>query len=104
MPKKEAVPAVAMRVIKVSDTPSLSGRSQLTYHVGCDAEGAISIKVASNSASGQFNADWIPLSMIEKLLSGHPEGKPLTSSALRPAYRGKSSNSPAFLFAALRIL
>lgn len=101
MPKKEAVPAVAMRILKINTCSSLSGRSQLTYHIGCNAEGQIQFRVVQNSGSGQFNADWIPLPMIEQLLSGHPKEKPLTSSVLRPVFRGKSSNSPSFTFAAL---
>lgn len=102
MPKKEAVPVAPMRVLKIGNTPSLSGRSQLTYHVGCNAESAIHIRVVDNSSSGQFNPDWIPLSLLEKLLSEHPTTKPLTSVALRNAFKHRSSNSPAFLFAALK--
>lgn len=99
MSKKEAV---SMRVLKINTCPSLSGRSQLTYHIGCDAEGDIHLRVVQNSGSGQFNADWVPLSMVDRLLSKHPADKPLTSSVLSSVFRGKSSNSPAFLFAALK--
>ena len=98
MPKKEAVQAVPMRVLKIATCSSLSGRSQLTYHVGCNAEGEIQLKVAANSSTGQFNADWIPLSMVEQLLSDYPKEKPLSSAVLRPLYRHKSSNSPSFAF------
>lgn len=102
MPKKEAVPPAVMRVLKIADTPSLSGRSQLTYQVGCNAEGEIQLKVSGNSASGQFNSDWVALSLIKKLLSEYPASKPLTSGALRSVFQHQSSNSPAFLFAALK--
>lgn len=101
MPKKEAVPAVPMRILKVGTSGSLSGRSQLTYHVGCNAEGDIHVKVVANSGRGQFNADAIPLATIEKLLTAHPADKPMTSRILQPIFRSKSSNSPAFLFAAI---
>lgn len=101
MPKKEAVSAVPMRVLKVDTCPSLSGRSVLTYHVGCNAEGDFHLRVVQNSGTGQFNADWIPLSTVEQLLSDYPKEKPLSSAVLRPLYRHKSSNSPSFAFAVL---
>ena len=102
MSKNEAVPAVSMRILKINTCPSLSGRSQLTYHIGCDAEGEIHFRVVANTGSGQFNADWVKLSMVEQLLSEHSATKPITSAILHPIFRFKSSNSPAFLFAALK--
>lgn len=102
MPIKGAVPAVPMRILKINVCPSLSGRSELTYHLSCDVEGDIHFRVAHNSGTGQFNSDPISLSLIEKALSEYPASKPITSSVLRPLFRGKSSNSPAFLFAALK--
>ena len=53
MPKKEAVPVVPMRVLKIGSTPSLSSRSELTYHVGCNAEEEIHFRVVGNTGSGQ---------------------------------------------------
>ncbi len=101
MPKKEAVPAVPMRILKIGESSSLSGRSQLTYNIGCNAEGDIHVKVVANSGRGQFNADAIPLAAIEKLLTAHPADKPMTSRVMQPVFRSKSANSPAFLFACL---
>lgn len=102
MAKKAALPEMAIRILKISTCPTLSGRSQLTYQVGNDTESTVHIKVSQNSGNGQFNANWVSLSAIEKLLAGHPADKPMTSSAMLPVFRGKSSNSPAFLFAALK--
>lgn len=101
MPKKEAVPAIAMRILKIADTPSLSGRSQLTYHIGCNAEADIHFRVVANTGSGCHNADWVSLSMVEQLLLEHPATKPMTSGVLRSVFLHRSSNNPAFLFAAL---
>lgn len=98
----EVTTATPMRILKVSTCPSLSGRSELTYHIGCNAEGDIQFRVISNSGSGQFNADAVSFNQITKLLTEHPAESPLTSSVLLPVFRGKSSNSPAFLFAALK--
>lgn len=92
----------AHTILKAQTCPSLSGRSELTYHIGKSSDGAIFIRITQNSGTGLFNADWVSLDDIETLITGVPESKLLTSSALQPVYRGKSSNSPAFLFAALK--
>lgn len=101
MAKKTAVPETPIRIIKVSTCSTLSARSNLTYHLGSDADGGIQVRVVQNSGNGQFNADWVPLAIIEKLLSAHPADKPMTSRVMLPVFRSKSSNSPAFLFAVL---
>jgi hypothetical protein len=59
------------------------------------------VRIVQNSGNGQFNADWVPVTLIEKLLTAHPADKPMTSRVMLPVFRSKSSNSPAFLFAAL---
>lgn len=101
MAKKAALPEMAIHIHKIATCPTLSGRSQLTYHVGSDTESAVHIRVVQNSGNGQFNSNWVSLSEIEKLLTSHPADKPMTSSAMLPVFRSKSSNSPAFLFATL---
>jgi hypothetical protein len=98
---KKTAPILAMRVLKIGATSSISGRSQLGYQVGCNADGDILLKVSSNSSSGQFNADWVSLAAIEKLLAAHPADKPMSSRVLQPVYRGQSTNSPSFLLGCL---
>lgn len=102
MTKKVASPEMPIRILKISTCITLSGRSTLTFQVGCNAESEVYVRVTQNSGGGQFNADWIPLSVIEKLLLAHPNDKPMTSRVLLPVFRSKSANSPAFLFAALK--
>ena len=102
MTKKEVVPEMPVRILKVGTCSTLSGRSVLTYHIGCNAASEGYARVVQNSSSGQFNADWVSLSLIEKLLTEQPADKPMTSRVLLPVFRGKSSNSPAFLFAVLK--
>ncbi len=102
MSEEAVVPSIPMRILKINTCPSLSGRSELTYHIVCNAEGEIHFRIVGNSGSGQFNADAVPFNQISNLLSEHPTDKPLTSTAMRQMFRGKSSNSPAFLFAALK--
>jgi len=101
--KKEASKSdLPIRILKVGTCSSLSGRSELTYHLGCNAESEIHFRVVQNSGNGQFNANWVSLSVIEKLLIQHPADKPLTSRVMQAVFRGKSSNSPAFLFVSLK--
>lgn len=101
MTKKAASPETPIRILKISTCSTLSARSTLTYQVGCNAESEIYIRITQNSGNGQFNADWTPLAVIEKLLASHPADKPMTSRVMQPVFRSKSSNSPAFLFACL---
>lgn len=102
MAKVEASPIEVKRLLKISSCPSLSGRSELTYHIGSNAEGAIHFRVVGNTGPGQFNADWVASTLIEKHLSAHLAGNPMSSAVLQSIFRGKSSNSPAFLFAVLK--
>ncbi len=101
--KKEVSPSdTLIRILKIGTCSTLSGRSELTYHLGCDAESEIHFRVVQNSGNGQFNANWVSLSVIEKLLTQHPADKPMTSRVMQSVFRGKSSNSPAFLFVSLK--
>ena len=102
MKKEISPPDTLIRILKIGTCTSLSGRSELTYHLGCNAESELHFRVVQNSGNGQFNANWVPLTLIEKLLTHHPADKPLTSRVMQPVFRGKSSNSPAFLLASLR--
>jgi hypothetical protein len=99
---KKSVPELPIRILKIDTCPTLSGKSQLTYQIGCNDESEVYIRVVQNSGNGQFNADWVLLSVIEKLLIEHPSEKAMTARTIAPLFRGKSSNSPAFLFAALK--
>lgn len=99
--KKEVINETPARILKIGTSSTLSGRSELTYHLGCAADGEIHFRIVSNSGNGQFNSDWISLTAIEKLLTQHPADKPMTSRTMQPLFRSKSTNSPAFLFAVL---
>ena len=102
MKKEISPPDTLIRILKIGTCTSLSGRSELTYHLGCNAESEFHFRVVQNSGNGQFNAEWVSLTLIEKLLTQHPADKPLTSRIMQPLFRGKSSNSPAFLFVSLK--
>ena len=97
-----AVPAVpAIRILKIATCPSLSGKSQLTYHLGCTPDAEVQLRIYANTAAGAFNADWVSVSGMQQALAKAPLPGKLTSYALKSLFQGKSINTPPFLFAAL---
>ena len=91
-----------IRILKVGTCPSQSGKSTLTYHVGCNAKSEIYFRVHANSSSGFFSQEWVPLVAIQQLFAQAPNEKEITSFILYPLFKGKSLNTPAFLFAGLK--
>lgn len=91
---------IAVRILKIGYCPSLSGKSTLTYHVGCSGS-EIVVRIFANSSSGYFNKEWVPMTAIMEIFAKHPADKTLTSFALSSIYQGKSTNSSGFLLAAL---
>lgn len=87
-----------IRILKIAACPSLSGKSSLTYHVGCNAESEIHFRIYANSGSGYFNNEWVSADSIGKVLGGSAG---ITSFTLQSAYVGKSQNNGGFLLAAL---
>ncbi len=106
--KKSATPVAPatteseIHVLKTGSCPSLSGKSKLTYHVGRNEKGEIQFRIHANSSTGYFNDDWVSLSAIQQAFDKIPKNKTLTSYALSSLFRGKSTNTPAFVFAALK--
>ena len=102
---ESAVAVPAIRVLKIASCPSLSGKSTLTYHVGCDAgTGAseICFRVFGNSGGGLFSNEWVKLSAVQKEFAKVPDGIALTPHLLSPLFRGRSANNQSFLFAVLK--
>jgi hypothetical protein len=110
VPEVSATPAPTVRIIKVGTCKSLSGKSNLSYHVGhviADAEDSeaapvdsIMFRIHSNSSAGFFNSQWIGLASITKELDKVPSSHGIVSFSLFSLYKG-STNSPGFLLAAL---
>jgi len=110
VPEVSATSASTVRIIKVGTCLSLSGKSNLTYHVGhviaeegaesATAADSIMFRIHSNSAAGFFNNRWIGLASITKELDKVPSGHGIVSFSLFSLYKG-SSNNPGFLLAAL---
>lgn len=90
-----------MRVLKVATCNTLSGKSTLTYHIGCNPESEIYIRVYANTGGGFFSPEWISLKDIQQAFEKAPQGMSITSFFLQPLFKGKSVNTPAFLLSAL---
>ena len=90
-----------MRVLKTAPTKSITGKSTLTYQIGCTPDDAVHIRISKNSSAGQFSPEWICIDDIQKALAKGHKGSPLTSFLLEPLFKGKSVNTPAFVMAAL---
>lgn len=102
-PKPAANPSpepTPVRILKIAQCPSMSGQSTLTYHVGRD-HGEILLRVHGNTGGGQFNPDWVPSSALLDSLREYPKDREMSAAALRPLFKHRSVNTPAFLFAVL---
>lgn len=91
-----------VRLLKSGTCPSLSGKSKLGYQIGCTHPGDIRLRVVANSNPGCFNQEWVTLRAIQAALDKAPQGEQITGAALDPLYRGRSLNTPFFLFAVLK--
>jgi len=88
-----------LRILKIARCPTVSGKSTLTYHLGCTPESVIKIRLYSNTGNGFLNQDWIAWTAIQEKLELH---SPFTSQVLHALFSGKSLNSPGFLMAVLK--
>ncbi len=88
----------ALRIVRVASCPSLSGRSRLTYHVGCDESGAIHFRLWKNSAAGMFSSTWTPMKTLSELLG---KSSKITSASLLPEFAMTSRNNAGFTLALL---
>lgn len=90
----------SMRILKVASCPTASGKTTLTYHIGCNADNEIKFRVIGNTGGGYFSAEWVAFNAIQPALA--EASLPLTSFPLIKLYQGKSTNTPAFLMATLK--
>ena len=86
------------RILKNASCPTLSAKGTLTYQLGCKDD-KIHFQITANSGGGYFSAEWVSLSSIQECLANAPQ--PVTSFAFSKLFTGKSTNTPAFLLAAL---
>lgn len=97
---KEVAKHDNIHIIKINSCKSLSGKSTLEYHIGCLGDTDIYVRVAKNSSSGWFSKEWVA---IQKIITVLESSKfPITSFTLQTFFKGKSINTAAFIFAALK--
>ena len=96
---KEVTKQKNIRIIKINTCKSLSGKSTLEYQIGC-LDKDIYIRVVKNSSSGWFAKEWVSIQKIITVLES--SNLPLTSFTLQPFFTGKSVNTAAFIFAAIK--
>ena len=101
MPRFKDPLADSIRVLKTSTCDSLSGKSRLTYQIGCNADSEIYLRVNANTGGGFFSPEWVSLLDIQRVLDDSPEGEPISSITFDGLFKGKSVNTPAFLTATL---
>lgn len=102
---------LSTRILKIANCLSLSGRSTLTYHIGCkvgiEGEGGsansdVQFRIQGNTARGFFSNEWIPASAIQLVFETLPVNAPVTAAALNAIFQGKSVNTAGFLLAVLK--
>lgn len=87
-----------VHILKVENCPSLSGKSTLTYHIGCTPESDIQFRIYANTGSGFFSKEWVSLNAMLQEFAGKTT---FTSYVLHTLFRGKSVNTHGFMLAVL---
>jgi hypothetical protein len=90
-----------MRVLKTATCKTLSGKSTLTYQIGCDTDSIIHLRIAGNDGGGFFSDEWLALDDVLRVLKDRPRESPVLAHLLTPLLKGKSVNTSAFLLATL---
>jgi hypothetical protein len=91
--------STTIRILKEDTCPSSSGKSELSYQVGCNKKDELFLRVIENTGNGYFNQHWVAL---DKALSVIKDSKhPITGHTLQPLYNRQSINTSYFLVAAL---
>ena len=97
---------VTYHVLKEDNCPSLSERSILTYHLGCQEINDVGqqgtyIRIFKNSGKGCFSNEWVSFGSLETVLK--PSAS-LSCHSLKDVLHGKSVNTGGFLLAVLKDL
>ena len=101
-PSTQNIPSESVRVLKSATCPSLSGKSKLSYEVGCTDASQIHVRIVANSAAGSFSREWVDMQAIRAALDKCPRGAPITSAAIASLFRGTSTNNQLFAWAVLK--
>ena len=99
MKKHESNPD--MKVLKTSSCKTLSGKSTLTYQIGCNPDDEIHLRLTKNSGGGFFSDEWVKYEDIQAVLKERAKDSPIMSHFISPLLKGKSSNTSGFIMAVL---
>ena len=99
---EETTPQAApeVRVLKTATCASTSGKSKLTYEVGCTPDSELHMRITANTGSGAISKNWVAFRAIREVLKGAPAGE-LTSGHMQQLCAGQSVNNAGFLLAVL---
>jgi len=89
-----------IEIVSTQKTKTVSGKSDLTYHLGKSIEGHAYLRIWVNSSNGFFSNEWVSLTDIIELLEKQA-GTTFTSLVFESLFSGKSVNTPAFLVSVL---
>ena len=90
-----------MRVLKTATCKTLSGKSTLTYQIGCTPDAEIHLRITKNSGGGFFSDEWVKYEDIQAVLKERAKDSPIMSHFISPLLKGKSSNTSGFIMAVL---
>jgi hypothetical protein len=83
-----------MRIVKTATTKTITGKSTLTYQIGCLPDSTIHLRVTKNSGAGMFSDEWVAFAAVQEALKDDTVGAAITSIRLVPLFKGKSVNTP----------
>ncbi|HRK38284.1 MAG TPA: hypothetical protein PK347_07830 [Burkholderiaceae bacterium] len=75
-------------VLKTAESPSLSGKSTLTYQIGATSAEQLFIRISGNSGGGLYCKEWFDLSTIESCLSSDSSSDPRIPDSQESAITG----------------
>jgi hypothetical protein len=94
----------SMRVLKTSSCKTLSGKSTLTYQIGCSPDSNIHLRITKNNGGGFFSDEWVAFDDVYQILKKRSEDSPIMSHFISPLLKGKSANTSGFFLGMLKHL
>lgn len=92
-----------INVAKIATCLSVSGLTELQYHLGyvAGSNDCLYIRIVASNGNGKFNRCWWSLADIEQALASIPAKSAFTVSALKSVFAGRSVNTMYFVLAAI---
>lgn len=92
-----------IRIAKIGTCPSISQASELTFHIGYQADNPkqIHLRLVANSGPGKIHPGWLALADLEQAIASIPADCAFKASVLKPLFAGRSTNNLHFSLAVL---